>query len=183
MTQHVGSQYRALLSAASFAARAHRYQLRKDGQTPYAAHPFRVCLIVRHVFGINDPKALMAALLHDTIEDTNTDQDDLFEHFGTEVPVWVSALSKDKRLPDEDREAAYMETLAAAPPQVIVCKLADIFDNLMDSHNLPAGHRERTINRSKGYLAFLRANLPEMARPAFALVEQLVAEVEASPPA
>jgi guanosine-3',5'-bis(diphosphate) 3'-pyrophosphohydrolase len=44
-----------LLEAASFAARAHRAQVRKDGETPYVAHVFRVCLIVRHVFGIDDP--------------------------------------------------------------------------------------------------------------------------------
>ena len=64
------AQYRTLLEAVSFAARAHRHQLRKDGETPYVAHPFRVCLIVRHIFGIDDPAFLSAALLHDTIEDT-----------------------------------------------------------------------------------------------------------------
>ena len=49
--------------AVSFAARAHRHQVRKDGQTPYAAHPFRACLVVRQVFGIDDPVALAAAVL------------------------------------------------------------------------------------------------------------------------
>src|SRR6476660_6714705 len=94
------AQHRSLLEAASFAARAHRHQLRKDGQTPYAAHPFRVCLIVRHVFGIDDPDTLTAALLHDTIEDTTTDFDDLEKQFGVKVAGWVAALTQDKRLPD-----------------------------------------------------------------------------------
>jgi guanosine-3',5'-bis(diphosphate) 3'-pyrophosphohydrolase len=58
MPEAAFAKYRSLLSAASFAARAHRDQLRKDRQTPYVAHPFRVCLIVRHVFGIDDPKVL-----------------------------------------------------------------------------------------------------------------------------
>ena len=40
-----------LFAAAAFAARVHRHQLRKDGETPYVSHPYRVCLIVRHVFG------------------------------------------------------------------------------------------------------------------------------------
>src|SRR5947207_14097454 len=97
-TESLSAKYGALLSAASFAARAHRHQLRKDNQTPYAAHPFRVCLIVRHVFGFDDPKALAAALLHDTIEDTTTDRDDLIEQFGAEVAEWVAALTKDNRL-------------------------------------------------------------------------------------
>src|SRR5688572_4091330 len=91
---------RVLLEAASFAARAHRHQLRKDGQTPYVAHPFRVCLVVRHVFGIDDPDTLAVALLHDTIEDTTTDYDDLAERLGGRVAAAVAALSKDMRLPE-----------------------------------------------------------------------------------
>ena len=39
----------ALLDAVAFAARAHKYQIRKDGQTPYVSHVFRVCLIARHL--------------------------------------------------------------------------------------------------------------------------------------
>ena len=62
-----------------------RHQLRKDGQTPYAAHPFRVCLVVRHVFGLDDPDFLAAALLHDTIEDTTTDFYDVAEKFSPTV--------------------------------------------------------------------------------------------------
>src|SRR5262245_22521267 len=85
----------AMFEAASFAARAHRHQMRKDGETPYAAHPFRVCLVVRHVFGIDDPKVLTAAMLHDTIEDTPTDYDDVLDRFGPEVAGWVAALTKD----------------------------------------------------------------------------------------
>src|SRR5215213_2229705 len=143
------AQHRTLLEAASFAARAHRNQVRKDGQTPYAAHPFRVCLIVRHVFGIDDPEFLTAALLHDTIEDTTTDYDDLEERFGARVAGWVANLSKDSRLPDEEREAAYMATLAAAEPAVKVVKLADIFDNLTDSRHLSPKARQRTAKRSR----------------------------------
>src|SRR3954452_4870360 len=116
MADHGADQRRTLLEAASFAARAHRHQLRKDGQTPYAAHPFRVCLIVRHVFGIDDPEVLPAALLHDTIEATTTDFDDLEERFGARVVGWVAHLSKDTRLPDEERQAAYIRPLAAAEP-------------------------------------------------------------------
>ena len=78
-----------LFEAASFAARAHRHQVRKDGQTPYAAHPFRVCLVVQYVFRIDDPKVLTTALLHDTIEDTTTDYDDIAERFGADVARWV----------------------------------------------------------------------------------------------
>src|SRR5437588_3817791 len=92
--------HRPLLEAIAFAARAHRPQLRKDGQTPYVSHVFRVCLVARHLFGVEASEVLTAAVLHDTIEDTTTDRDDLAEQFGETVAGWVALLSKDKRLPD-----------------------------------------------------------------------------------
>src|SRR6266702_1696056 len=92
---------RLLLEAIAFAARAHQGQLRKDQRTPYVSHVFRVCLIVRQVFGVDDASVLTAAVLHDTIEDTTTDFDDLAERFGATVAGWVAILSKDKRLVDE----------------------------------------------------------------------------------
>src|SRR5262245_37737095 len=158
------TDYRTLLEAASFAARAHRHQVRKDGITPYVAHPFRVCLIVRHVFGIDDPDILAAALLHDTIEDTTTDFDDLSAAFGPRIAGWVAALSKDGRLAEPDRETSYMATLAVADPAVKIAKLADIFDNLTDSRHLAAKVRARTVNRTLQYLSAIDVNLPEIAR-------------------
>src|SRR5713226_7417151 len=103
---------RLLLEAIAFAARAHQGQLRKDQRTPYASHVFRVCLIVRQIFGVEDASVLTAAVLHDTVEDTTTDFDDLEKEFGSEVAGWVAALSKDKRLPDAEREKAYVTQLS-----------------------------------------------------------------------
>jgi len=159
-----------LFEAASFAARAHKHQLRKDGQTPYAAHPFRVCLVVQHVFGIRDPQVLMAALLHDTIEDTATDFDDILERFGPEVAKWVAALTKDMRMEEAPRELAYHEALTTAGWQVVVCKLADIYDNLNDSHLLPPEKLPKTFRRSAEYLEALRPILTPESRPAFEVV-------------
>jgi len=180
MTASLVQQYQPLLSTASFAARAHRHQIRKDRETPYIAHPFRVCLITRHIFGIDDPRTLMAALLHDTIEDTTTDRDDIVEAFGPEVAGWVADLSKDTRLADAKRELEYMTTLAAADPAVKICKLADMFDNLMDSLNLPLPLRRKTVKRSKEYLGCLEKDLPTKAAKPMTQVRQLLAEVEAT---
>ena len=119
MTNSAEASYRALLEAISLAARVHQGQLRKDGRTPYASHVFRVCLIVRQVFGVDDISALTAAVLHDTVEDTTTDYDELKEEFGAEVAGWVSDLSKDKRLPDDQREKAYETQLAKASWSVL----------------------------------------------------------------
>jgi guanosine-3',5'-bis(diphosphate) 3'-pyrophosphohydrolase len=163
----------ALLNAIAFAARAHEGQRRKDGRTPYVSHVFRVTLIARHLFGVDDPQVLLAAVLHDTIEDTTTDFDDLSERFGKQVAEWVAALSKDKRRKDEEREEEYCRTLSASPWQVRVCKLADIYDNLSDSGNQPAEKRARSIQRSHRYLDALKVTMPpEIERP-LAIVEEL----------
>lgn len=171
-----------VFEAAAFAARAHRHQLRKDKETPYVSHVFRVCLVVRQVFGFDDPTMLAAALLHDTIEDTATDCDDLVERFGPVVAAYVAALTKDMRLPHDEREFAYVAALASAPWQVKVCKLADVYDNLGDCAHLSAAGRRRTCLKSRTYLDAVRDGLPEQAQAAFALTEQRLAAVEAGLP-
>jgi len=178
MTDQVAAS-RSLLEAIAFAARAHQGQLRKDGKTPYASHVFRVCFVLRHVFGIDDCQALTAAVLHDTIEDTTTDFDDLQEHFGQEIATWVAALSKDKRLPEPEREQAYVAGLAKAPWQVKVCKLADVFDNLSDC--LPE-RRARVFQNARRYLEGLRADLPEPARRPWQIVHRLLIDMEEAKP-
>src|SRR5688572_29746607 len=119
--------------AASLAARQHQGQMRKDGRTPYFAHPVRVALTVCHVFEEQDATALATALLHDLIEDTTTDFDELAEQFGKEVADAVAALTKDARLPEFEREAAYDRQLAAASWQARLVKLADVYDNYCDA--------------------------------------------------
>jgi guanosine-3',5'-bis(diphosphate) 3'-pyrophosphohydrolase len=171
------STHGSLLEAISFAARAHRNQVRKDGQTPYAAHVFRVCLIVRHVFKIDDARVLMAAALHDAIEDTPTDFDDLENLAGRQAAEWAAALCKDMRRPEPVREQEYVAHLTQAPWQVKVCKLADIFDNLIDSKHLKPEQHESTRRRSRTYLDAIAANLPAEARSAYQTVEQLLAEL------
>jgi guanosine-3',5'-bis(diphosphate) 3'-pyrophosphohydrolase len=175
---------RPLLEAIAFAARAHRHHLRKDGQTPYVSHVFRVCLIVRHLFGVDDPDALTAAVLHDTIEDTTTDFDDIAEHFGRRVAEWVALLSKDKRRVDEEREQEYVDGLRRACWQVRVCKLADIYDNLTDMAHTRPEQRQRTLRRSRLYLDALQAPWPEpppeAGRLAFERAVRLVTALHAA---
>ncbi len=170
------ADFELMQRAAAFAARAHKHQFRKDGATPYVSHVFRVCLTVRHQFEIADPRVLAAALLHDTVEDTTTDYDDIHAQFGADIAAWVSMLSKDKRLEDSTREATYCATLAAAPWQVQVCKLADIHDNLADSVGTP--QRQRALSRSREYLAALKGGLKPEARAPFELVSRLLERLE-----
>jgi guanosine-3',5'-bis(diphosphate) 3'-pyrophosphohydrolase len=154
-----------VLKAVGFAARAHDGQMRKDGKTPYVSHVVRVAFVVRHVFGFDDAMMLQAALLHDTVEDTTTDFDDLAEQFSPQIASWVAALSKDKRLPDDQREKAYIEGLQKAPWQVQVCKLADMYDNLLDSQHLDAERKAKSRKRVRQYLdAFVGMTHSEVVR-------------------
>lgn len=144
--------------AASFAARAHQGQLRKDGKTPYVAHVVRVAMTVRDVFGCDDPVALCTAFLHDTIEDTVTDYDAIHHRFGTEVADCVAAMSKNMLLPDEAREADYDARLATAPWQARIVKLADVYDNGHDLERTMRAHKN--IERCHRALELTRQDLP-----------------------
>lgn len=168
-----------VFEAVAFAAHAHRHQIRKDNKTPYVSHVMRVCLVVRHVFGFDDPEMLAAALLHDTIEDTTTDCDDIIEKFGPRVATWVAALTKDMRMPYDAREADYAAAVAAADWQVKAIKLADMYDNLNDCRHFPPAGRRRTADKCRFALDHIRPVLPAQLRPALALVEGRLADLEA----
>lgn len=166
----------SVFDAIAFAARAHRHQIRKDGQTPYVSHPFRVCLVIRHVFGIDDDRILTAAVLHDTIEDTTTDCDDLIAEFGADIARWVAILSKDKRLPDDEREPAFIEAFCAGGPPVHLIKLADLYDNIQDSRHFPTAKRRTSLERWKRYLDGLEPHMTAATRPAFEIVSRQFSE-------
>ncbi len=160
--------------AASFAARAHAGGLRKDGRTPYVAHPFRVAFTVRHVFGCEDEIAIAAALLHDTIEDTSADYDEIEECFGRDVADCVSALTKSKAMREDEREIEYDQRLGRAPWQVRLVKLADVYDNAIDLTPRDAKHVRKSIRRCEraSSLAEQDKHRPEVAR-ALACVAQV----------
>jgi len=118
--------------AASFAARMHTGQTRNDNRTPYFAHPARVAMTVRDLFGCDDEQAIAAALLHDVIEDTPADYDDVLDHFGALVADVVATLTKDMRLREDLREPEYDRGLLDGDWRARLIKLADVHDNLCD---------------------------------------------------
>jgi (p)ppGpp synthase/HD superfamily hydrolase len=163
-----------VLRAISYAARCHQGQLRKDGETPYVAHPMRVLAILSQVFGVNDPETLATAALHDTIEDTTADRDELIELFGERVARHVALLSKDKRLPEADRERSYLDQLAEAPSEVKLCKLGDTYDNLVDSAGLDASARAEKIRKAKTVVDRVADGLPDTAQHALEQVQNQI---------
>ena len=89
-------------------------------------------------FGCTDPVAVATALLHDTIEDTTADFEDVLDAFGPDVAGCVAALTKTMALPEDRREAEYDERLAGADWRARLVKLADVFDNFSDIRTQPA---------------------------------------------
>jgi len=118
--------------ATSFAARAHNHQYRKDKKTPYIAHPFRVAIVISTVFGCDDEVAICTALLHDTIEDTRVDYDNIEKRFGREIADCVAVMTKNMLLREPEREEDYDTRLANGPWQGRLVKLADVYDNGLD---------------------------------------------------
>ncbi|MBX3380507.1 MAG: bifunctional (p)ppGpp synthetase/guanosine-3',5'-bis(diphosphate) 3'-pyrophosphohydrolase [Phycisphaeraceae bacterium] len=128
--------------AAAFAARKHSGQFRRDGRTPYFAHVVRVAMTVSEMFGCHDEEVLAAALLHDLIEDTTTDYEDILERFGKSVAGMVASLTKNMAIPEAMREKEYDGRIAKADWRVRLIKLADVYDNLIDGVNDPRGKAE-----------------------------------------
>merc|ERR1719209_705082 len=89
----------SLIAATNFAAIKHRDQRRKDpSQTPYINHPIGVAEIISAEGGITDTDILIGALLHDTVEDTDTTFDEIEQHFGEKIRKIVDDCSDDKLL-------------------------------------------------------------------------------------
>ena len=131
--------------------------------TPYAVHPLRVAFTLVLRAGVDDEATLCAALLHDVIEDTRTDHDEVRERFGDEIADLVSALSKDRRLPERARETAYAAQVMAAGPKAHVAKLADLHDNLGDAIGFPPAERVASAKKKRALvLALCDAVAPEL---------------------
>jgi len=169
--------------AAAFASRKHCNQIRKDGKTPYVSHVFRVAMTLRDCFGCNDEAAICASLLHDTIEDTDTDFDDIEEGFGIEIAHLVAALTKNMLLREPEREVDYDQRLARADWRARLVKLADVYDNLCDIPNRKKpdpGALERMLNRCERAVALARPDLDVLTGNDRQIVQRAIDIVEAA---
>ena len=168
-----------VLRAISFAAKCHDGQLRKDGVTPYFSHPVRVMLILRHVFGVETEQALMAAVLHDVLEDTDADYDALREQFGDDVARWVAILSKDKRLSEQTREEKYLDQFRGAPAELLLIKAADLYDNLLDVNPLRKETKKKLVKRATAFLKLFQRSRDLRVRKAVTLIKKSINSTQA----
>ncbi len=122
-----------LLCAISFAATKHRDQRRKDlAASPYINHPIALANILANEAGIDDERVLIAAVLHDTVEDTETTEQELVKEFGQEIAGIVLEVTDDKALPKAERKRLQVEHAGTISRRAKLVKLADKICNLRD---------------------------------------------------
>jgi guanosine-3',5'-bis(diphosphate) 3'-pyrophosphohydrolase len=168
----------ALLAAATFAARKHRDQRRKDAEaSPYINHPIEVAEILARIGGVDDVTVLQAALLHDTVEDTQTSPDELEREFGPAVRKLVEEVTDDKTLPKAERKRLQIEHAPHLSPRAKLIKLADKISNVGEVMHTPPkdwGRRQRVdyLNWAAEVVAGCRGTNRALERHFDALVRE-----------
>jgi (p)ppGpp synthase/HD superfamily hydrolase len=127
------SDFGLFLKALRYTAAQHRDQRRKGGsQAPYINHPIGVAEILWSTGEVRDITTLVAALLHDTIEDTSATPEEIREQFGEEVLSVVQEVTDDKSLPKEERKRLQVVTAPHKSPRARKIKLADKINNVTE---------------------------------------------------
>lgn len=138
------SEVERVLMACDYADIAHDGVTRKSGE-PYILHPIAVSSILSHMR--LDAETLMAALLHDVIEDTEFNKDDISKNFGHTVAELVDGVTKLSHSSDKEynKAASFRKILQATlqDPRVIIIKLADRYHNMTTLGSLRPDKRRR----------------------------------------
>lgn len=157
-----------VLRAAAFAAVKHRNHRRKDADaSPYINHPLSLAQILATEGGITDPIVLAAALLHDTVEDTDTTVDELRGQFGSVVASVVAEVTDDKDLPKAERKRLQVAKSGSKSDQAKLVKLADKISNLRDIAACPPAdwneqRRREYVEWAAQVVAGLRGVQPDL---------------------
>jgi guanosine-3',5'-bis(diphosphate) 3'-pyrophosphohydrolase len=134
-------ELKQLLKALTFAAHKHKDQRRKDPDaSPYINHPISLANILCNEGHVTDTDVICGALLHDTIEDTETSEQELIDEFGLTISDIVMEVTDDKTLPGPERKRLQVEHAAHASDKAKLVKLADKIANLRDLASNPPEH-------------------------------------------
>lgn len=127
-----------VLKALAFSAHKHRDQRRKDPQaSPYINHPIALASVLRNEGGVRDETVICAALLHDTLEDTQTTPEELQQEFGRRICNIVLEVTDDKRLKKEERKRLQIVHAPRLSRGAKLVKLADKICNIRDVATTP----------------------------------------------
>ena len=138
------------LKALVFAADKHKNQRRKDADaSPYINHPIALANILVNEGSITDINVLCGAILHDTIEDTETTKEELIQQFGEKITSIVLDVTDDKTLLKAERKLKQIEHASHASHEAKLVKLADKISNLRDILSSPP--RDWSEDRKKEY--------------------------------
>jgi len=161
---------RLLVDALAFAAYKHRRQRRKDPEaSPYINHPIALAHVLSSEAGISNAKVLAAAILHDTIEDTETTYEELRERFGRTIAGVVREVSDDKTLSRADRKRLQIEHAEHLSRRARLVKLADKISNVRDiaanpPHDWPLQRRREYFDWAKAVVDRIRGTNKRLAR-------------------
>lgn len=127
------SDFEFIKKAGDYATKAHEGQNRKSGE-PFVIHPYNVALILSELE--MDDEAIVAGLLHDTVEDTSCTINDIKENFGENVALLVEGVTKLGKIPYSTKQEQQVENLRkmflamAKDIRVVIIKLADRLHNM-----------------------------------------------------
>ena len=148
-------EIQAVLFAAHYAAGKHASQRRKGAAAePYINHLIEVAHLVSAVSPEHDANLLIAALLHDVIEDAGATKEELARHFGSDVASLVAEVTDDKALPKAERKRLQVETAPKKSVRAQMIKLADKISNLRAILSSPPADWDTT--RKREYFAWAK---------------------------
>jgi guanosine-3',5'-bis(diphosphate) 3'-pyrophosphohydrolase len=161
LEQRSKQDLKLLLKALSFAAHKHKDQRRKDADaSPYINHPISLANILCNEGHVTDIEVICAALLHDTIEDTQTSPAELDAEFGEHIRTVVMEVTDDKALPKQERKRRQIEHAAHISDQAKLVKLADKISNLRDVAQTPPP--DWPLQRRQQYFDWAKAVIDQL---------------------
>jgi len=145
----------AVLKAVDAAAKWHVAQKRKGvAGEPYINHLIEVATLVAEATAGDDPNLVIAALLHDAIEDQEIPRKVIAERFGEDVAALVVEVTDDKTLPKLERKRLQVVNAPNKSPRAKLLKLADKISNLNSVADSPPGHW--SLERRREYVVWAR---------------------------
>ncbi len=173
------NNFATFVQAISFAAKKHKRQKRKGAEEePYVNHVLEVANLLTNVGQVEDFDVLIAAVLHDTVEDTATTAAEITEKFGANVCKMVLEVTDDKSLPKAERKLLQIEHAPHLSDGAKIIKLGDKISNIRDvTENPPDGWSlkrrieyvnwgEQVINGLRGVNADLEVYFDELVASA-----------------